>query len=90
MIDRERLLQSSTDEMLKHRHQKILLSIGIPDACVLVSQLQLAIRHPNNPAAATTRHHCDAIIGQVERISQDLANFLKLGYDPNWDERWPK
>lgn len=89
MIDRERLLELSTDEMLKHRDQKILLNIGLPDACILVSQLQLAIRHPDNPAAKTTRQHCDAIIGQVERVSSDLANFLRLGYDKNFDERRP-
>ncbi len=75
-----------TREMLKYRDQKILqLNIGLPDACILVSQLQLAITHPENPAAETSRSHCEAIIGQIERLSKDLADFLRLGFDPKHD-----
>jgi hypothetical protein len=89
MIDKQKLVDASAEEMLKHRHQKILLNISLPDALILVAQLQLAIRHPENPAAGTTRAYCESIINQVERISKDLADFLRLGFDPAYDERPP-
>ena len=87
MIDAQRAMELAGCEMLKFRGEKILLKIGLPDACILVAQLQLAIRHPNNPAAQTSRHHCDAIIYQIEKLSHDLADFLRLGFDTQYDTK---
>lgn len=85
MIDAEKVIELSTAEMLRFRDQKILLNIALPDACILVSQLQLAIRHPENPAKGSARSYCEAIITQVERLNKDLADFLRLGFDPEHD-----
>jgi hypothetical protein len=85
MIDVEKTLDVGTREMLKFRDHKIQLNIGLPDACVLVSQLQLALRHPENPARETVRLYCETIVAQVERLSKDLADFLRLGFDPKHD-----
>jgi hypothetical protein len=90
MIDVERVIELSASEMLKHRDKKIVLNAGLPDACILISQLQLAIQHPENPAAETARTYCEAIIGRVELFSKDLADFLRLGFDPKYDERRPR
>jgi crotonobetainyl-CoA:carnitine CoA-transferase CaiB-like acyl-CoA transferase len=64
--------------------ETIVIEIDIVTAMALISQIQLALRHPANKgtAAHIARHVIDGIIAQLPPAMQELA---KLGYDERYD-----
>jgi hypothetical protein len=69
MIDAEKVIQKSTQEILKHHKVTIQLSVSVPDAVILVSHIQLALRHPeaNSESSKMARQYAEvsmiAVIG---------------------------
>jgi hypothetical protein len=87
MIDAEKVIQKSTQEMLKHHKVTVQLNVRLPDAVILVSHIQLALRHPeaNSESSKMAREYAESIIGTVEKVSPDLADFMRLGFDKSHD-----
>lgn len=89
MIDVERVIDVAAGELRRLKDCDIALKIPVVNAIQLVSQLQLALRHPENcgDSARIGREICDAVILILEHHSRELANFCRLGFDPKYDQR---
>jgi hypothetical protein len=63
------------------------LEIGAVDLLVLLSQLQLALRHPTNvdESARWTRKFVDSIITTLSAGDVEIAVLLRRGDDPAYD-----
>ncbi len=63
------------------------LDLTVPDAVILVGQIQLALRHPANtgPSAMRVRDialHLQTALGRVDPVLEQLC---KLGWDKRYD-----
>lgn len=63
------------------------LVIGISNMLTLISQLQLALRHPGNKGlgAQFTRRLLDDIISDMDAKSPGIGKLLAMGHDPQHD-----
>jgi hypothetical protein len=66
-------------------HTNILLEIELPVAVIIVSHLQLALRHPGNvgSSADIARGFAMELIGAMPE--GPLQNFMMMGFDPAHD-----
>jgi len=88
MIDVEKTIDAASSEMKRLGDAKIVIEIAVIKAVSIVSNLQLAMRHPKNdgPSSKVASEICDRIISLVGIGSPDLAAFCRLGFDPRYDE----
>jgi len=62
----------------------IELQISLYDVFILISQIQLALRHPQNNGCSAERARC--LCDQLFTLfSPQFREFLGLGYDPQHD-----
>ena len=82
-----RKLQDLLEEYDRY-HGLISMDLGIGFIVLLVSTLQLALRHPGNrgPTSKEIRGFLDEIFAVIGERSPDLADFLRLGDDPTHDQ----
>lgn len=71
-------------EALHEAPEKITLSIPLTLLITLIAQLQLALRHPQNPShtAAATRQFIDDV---RERLPEPLQQIIDAGNNPELD-----
>jgi hypothetical protein len=86
MIDKGKLMEEAITEMERLKGQVIEPMISFPNVCILVANLQLALRHPDNTTKDQTRVLCDILIHAVAHFSPTLAEFMRLGYNEDYDE----
>lgn len=79
-------MSEAIEEMERLKGAVIEPIISMPNVCILVANLQLALRHPDNPTKAQTRVLCDILIDAVDdEFSPALAAFMRLGYNRDYD-----
>ncbi len=63
------------------------LQISLADTWIIVSIMQLALRHPNIGGALKIRTHelCDLFINQITTYHPEAANLLEMGFDHQHD-----
>ncbi len=71
----------------KHGREPVHLHLDMPTVVCLIGQVQLALRHPANTGASAQhiRDTIDRIIDSVDRESPGIGQFLRRGYDSNYD-----
>jgi hypothetical protein len=71
--------------------EKVVLPIMLSPikAMTIVSQIQLALRHPDNqgPGAALARHIALEITNDLTEVHPDFEKLLAMGWDPRYDGR---
>lgn len=74
-------------ERLQARHGHMNLHIPFGAVVTLISQVQLALRHPANVglAASEARSILDQWIAQLEASEPAIGPLLRMGYDPYHD-----
>ena len=88
MIDNEKTIAAALQEMkrLESAGGRVALDMPIPDLLIVVAHVQLALRHPRKTVSSVrARELCDGIIGSIERLSPELAAFMRLGYNEKYD-----
>lgn len=70
------------------KHEPLQLELKPSTVLLLVAQLQLALRHPQNtgPSAVRMRELAHWLEEQIERLEPDLQPILELGWDPDYDQ----
>lgn len=73
---------------LKEEGDEIYIQLGVVELIVIVSQLQLALRHPqNNAGDAIFAHYIAEKITDVidHSMSPLIADALRMGFDAQYD-----
>jgi hypothetical protein len=67
----------------------VRLDVGWMSLVGIVSMLQLALRHPSVTGAASTgtRKFLDEVLRNIEGVDKQLAEFLRMGDNPQHDQR---
>lgn len=85
MNDDERLIAAIERLELRRGHARLELSFT--DLTVVISQVQLALRHPANVGVSSfrVRAFLEQVIGTLELDEPDLGPLLRMGFDPQHD-----
>jgi hypothetical protein len=91
MIDIEKTIEAADAEMKKFEGAEVVLKFPLIKAVNLCSLIQLALRHEEIPelSRANGRKFCDELIELVGRASPLLADFMRLGDNPKYDQKKP-
>jgi len=67
--------------------RKLTVELTLPVAVMLVAQVQLALRHPDNTGASVgfVRRFLDDLIDQIAAGDETLLTGLRAGFDPAHD-----
>lgn len=82
----EQLLALAEEDMRRLQHDHTMLNLTLPEAMILLAQVQLALRHPGNTgssAAVATR-----LARRLERIvslTPAIGEIARRGWDQNHD-----
>lgn len=74
----------------RQKGRRVHLDIDFSMALVVVGQLQLALRHPNNtgPSAANARAFVHKLIARLA-VTDTIGRCLQTGFDPKYDQDRP-
>lgn len=74
-------------ERLQALHGHFVWQGAFADLAIIVAQVQLALRHPNNKgySAERARKVLEAWIETVALSEPALAKYLRMGFDPKHD-----
>ena len=76
----QRLLTAYVAESVKRQHEEILLKLTFVQACGLVAQLQLALKHPlNNGPAADLAHFAITSLQAAIHPGPAVAELFRQG-----------
>ena len=80
-------LNRFVEVMTRHGQHPIELSMDVTTIVVLISALQLALRHPDfdGQNAKTSRRFVEVSIRRLEQIHPLLGEVMRLGNDPAHD-----
>lgn len=67
--------------------REIDLTIGIVEAFILLSQLQLSLRHPMNigRSAEIAKHIAHSLTELILSCEPQLAGVIEMGWNPDFD-----
>ncbi len=78
-------------QRLRKNHPRFEWQADFADVVVIIAQVQLALRHPNNPAQSAAR--ATLIIREwialLEAAEPQVGELLRLGFDPAHDHNYP-
>lgn len=80
-------LEQAQKQLIAARHIKINIETDLPTLFVMIANLQLALRYPNNTGQSAAEVHTMAV-NLIELIREDLpevASLLDLGWDSQHD-----
>jgi len=80
-----------TARIVELQGHMLRMEIDVPRAVMLVAQLQLALRHPDNKgeSARTMREFTKGLIALIAGRDELLKTGLEAGFDPAHDEPRP-
>lgn len=77
------------DRLCRHLQARPLLPVELDGmtAFMLIGQLQLALRHPQNrgASAGVARRVADGLIERLAGGDEEIRTLLRHGYDPAYD-----
>lgn len=78
---------SAALDRLQQNHPEVVLRMQWTTLTVIISQMQLALRHPGNKGWSAKRatDWLKKIIDMVEKLEPDLAIALRMGFQPEHD-----
>jgi hypothetical protein len=78
-------------ERLQRRHGLFVADLDFSSVCVLIAQVQLALRHPckRGESAVQARGIIEAMIGKLADTEPRVAELLRMGFDPQHDVTRP-
>lgn len=82
------LLEAATEQLKRLREQPpIPVEISQDAAMVLISQLQLALRHPQNtgPSRDQARAFIEGLRSRIAAPGDPLDQLIAMGYDTRYD-----
>lgn len=86
--EKERIVEKVLPQMFEKSAAPVKFELNLPYAVGLISQLQLAFRHPQN--VGPTREHLEKLVRDlIERLDPergDFYQFLMMGFDEAYDE----
>ncbi len=92
MIDIHKTLDMAEKEMQRLKDAPIVLRCRLVDMVSLVAVVQLALRHPGLPdrSKEIARQFIDNLAGLIGEVSPGLADFVRLGDKPEYDQPFKK
>lgn len=80
-------MQKQYPDLNKYKDTEIAVALNIPTALCLISQIQLAARHPDNngPVRRVTEGFCRELQGIVCQLAPDLEDIVEKGWNPEYD-----
>jgi len=85
----EHLLELADAEIPRLADYRLPLTLDLANVCAMVAHLQLSLRHPQatGASAVVARKLVNSIIARLESDGvQVVADLLRLGDDPNYDQ----
>ena len=79
------LQEKFTEQLVQDGSKSITVEMDVVEAVSVVAQVQLAMRHPDNPAVDNARLFCKQLIAGVREINAQIADIMELGFDPEHD-----
>lgn len=77
---------------LQAKHGPFVFEMDLCYVVGLVKTMQLALQHPGNrgTTAKEMRRFCDNIISTISQEEPEVAEMLRRGYEPDFDDLVPK
>lgn len=74
-------------DLSAYKDIEVFVAINIPTALCLISQIQLATRHPDNngPVRGIAERFCRELQAIVCNLAPDLADIIEKGWNPEYD-----
>jgi hypothetical protein len=74
-------------ERVRAKHPTVTLCLGLGETVSMVSQLQLALRHPRNRGATAegARRVLDQVIAAIASVDAEAGELLRLGNQREYD-----
>jgi hypothetical protein len=86
-MDKYRIVHHAAQELASRKDERIDIVLRPPELTMLIAQLQVALRHPENqgPSADVVRRWCQEMINRLAPRPGPLREALLLGYNPMED-----